>query len=74
MCNSQHDKAWLISAETLIEHILSTLCPVIFYGLGGMGRDDVRVNKTISTLRQSGKGNKIHRHHYNAGRDIKAMK
>lgn len=38
-----------------------------------MGRDGIKINKTISTLRQSTIGNKIHRHYYNSRQDIKAM-
>lgn len=38
-----------------------------------MGRDGIKINKTIFILRQSTKCNKIHRHYNNSRQDIKAM-
>jgi hypothetical protein len=39
-----------------------------------MGKDDTKQNKTIFTLRQSIKGNKMQQHYYNSRQAIKAMR
>ena len=73
MNNSLHYKAWLIITETFTDHVLYTLCQAICEGLEGMGRDGIKINKTIFIFRQSTKCNKIHRHYNNSRQDIKAM-
>ena len=73
MNNSLHYKARLIITETFTDHVLYTLCQAICEGLEGMGRDGIKINKTIFIFRQSTKCNKIHRHYNNSRQDIKAM-
>jgi hypothetical protein len=72
--NSLYCKVLLITTETFIEHLLNTLYQVIHWSLRRMGKDDTKQNKTIFTLRQSIKGNKMQQHYYNSRQAIKAMR